>query len=318
MDNFFDYLFEDFYNHLEASTRIAFAGDWHMNLERVDKVLDRVERMGADVVLHVGDFGYFPALEDYDAFISRLTARAKLHDYFVVFIDGNHEQYTNSRYPRWQSETILTRDGLNALRDKADENGFVLVSPRVLWATRGATAKIGTAGGKRGVSFIGCGGAGSINREFEQMRRFWSPDEHVASDDVAAVKRGAERLGGVVDIMLTHDAPSGAPVPKSRIKGSLDKVQAHVLKEAEETRQNIAEAVSVAKPSVLFHGHWHVRNNGTNVPIDTNSGRTVIPSVQSLGDELRAGDNLCFTDTRLWDCDTDELNKRLIQGDLWV
>lgn len=290
---------ENFYEHLANAKTVAVAGDWHMNTERVNKVLTYVESKGVDVILHVGDFGYYPSLPGYEEYVSMITNRAKLHDYFVLFIDGNHEQYASSGTPAYSSDAVLTRAGLNDLRDTANEDGFVFITPRVVWATRGATARLGTAGGKRGMSFLACGGAGSINIEFEQMRRYWSINEQVTTEDVQRVKGGVERLGGVVDMMLTHDAPPTAPVPQSRIQSSLSNVPTRVLARAERSRANIADAVVAAKPRVLVHGHWHVRNDSKDVAVSATGGSEtfIVPRVLSLPDEFSQAKNVEFFST---------------------
>ena len=184
------------------------------------------------------------------------------------------------------------------MRNKADENGFVAITPRIIWATRGAAARIGTNKG-RGVSFIGLGGAGSIYREHAQMYGFWSPNEHVTGEDVARVADGVERLGGSVDIMLTHDAPAGAHVPALYAikpdEAEERKLSRRAVEDAEVTRERIADAVEVAKPTVLFHGHWHRFDRSAQSPIRS----VIVPMIISLSDETGVN-NLYFTDTTLW------------------
>lgn len=305
-----------FYEHLADATRIAIAGDWHMNILAIDKILNKVERMNAQVVLHTGDFGYFPSKEDYSTYVTHITERAIKGGYYVVFIEGNHEQYTGTEGYWWSSETILTREGLSTLRNKADEHGFVAITPRIIWATRGAAARIGTNKG-RGVSFIGLGGAGSIYREHAQMYGFWSPNEHVTNEDVARVADGVKRLGGSVDIMLTHDAPAGARVPTVHAIKPDDaearKLNRRAVEEAEVTRERIAEAVEIAHPTVLFHGHWHRFDRCAQTTI----GDVTVPMIISLSDETGVN-NLYFTDTSLWEGTEREIEKNLHRGSLWL
>ena len=68
---------------VSGATRVAVAGDWHGDVVPVRRILSKVARQGAQVVLHVGDFGYFPGRVEYWAFIAEVNARAELHDYVV-------------------------------------------------------------------------------------------------------------------------------------------------------------------------------------------------------------------------------------------
>lgn len=304
---------------VSGATRVAVAGDWHGDIVPVRRVLSKVARQGAQVVLHVGDFGYFPNRVEYWAFIAEVNARAELHDYVVVFVEGNHEQFnrTVSAAAGAGVGEVFAREGLDDLRASADGDGFVRVAPRVFWATRGASLRIGDAGGRRGLSFLGLGGAGSINREHMRFRGEWSKSELVKAEDVELVKAGVERVGGVVDVMVTHDAPAGAYMPRKHSGAPTVgergiSVPAEVWKDARQTREHIADAVAAAKPMCLFHGHWHSWNQEAQVPIRD----TIVPMVTSLAEE-HGTNNLLFTDTTLWDTTDSELRKRLHSNRLW-
>ena len=139
----------------------------------------------------------------------------------------------------------------------------------------------------------------------------------MTSEDVEAVKAGVERVGGVVDVMVTHDAPAGAYMPRKHsgaptVGGRGIPVPAEVWKDARQTREHIADAVEAAKPMCLFHGHWHSWNQEAQVPIRD----TIVPMVTSLAEE-HGTNNLLFTDTNLWDTTDSELRKRLHSNRLW-
>ena len=302
-----------FYEHISKATRIAIAGDWHLNIYAIDKILNNIARKNADVVLQVGDFGYFPNDELYSSYVKRITAHAQVHDYIVIFIDGNHEQYAPIPSAKYLDTTILTRDGLDVLKGRANEDGIVAITPRIFWATRGATIRIGTDGGKRGVSVLACGGAGSIDREYQQMRGDWSKSEFVTAADVEAVKQGVQRLGGSVDIMITHDAPMGAWYPAEIANKKASKVPASIVADCDKSRERLAEAVVAAEPTLLVHGHWHAYNRSVQVPV----GDIIIPETFSLVQETGAN-NLIFTDSTRWDCEPRELLKKLYGNALWI
>ena len=79
------------------------------------------------------------------------------------------------------------------------------------------------------------------------------------------------------------------------------------------TRERIADAVEIAKPTVLFHGHWHRFDRSTQSPIRS----VTVPMIISLSDETGAN-NLYFTDATLWEGSEREIEKNLHRGSLWL
>ena len=93
-----------------------------------------------------------------------------------------------------------------------------------------------------------------------------SPDKHVAGNrwaDAEATKvEDLDRLlanspEGGLDVLLTHDAPTQV---RGVLGNKIFSVPTYIEIEADESRRLLARAVNETMPSVLVHGHWHMRN----------------------------------------------------------
>jgi hypothetical protein len=59
---------------------------------------------------------------------------------------------------------------------------------------------------------------------------------------------------GPVDVIVAHDAPSGVEIPG--LGGGWPPAELYV---ADLHRQKVSEVVDVTRPTLYFHGHYHVR-----------------------------------------------------------
>jgi hypothetical protein len=81
---------------LATPARVAFAGDWHANTRWSIAAIAYAADHGADVIVHLGDFGY----EFRSAFVSGLDRALTRAGLRLLFVDGNHENFpTLLRYP---------------------------------------------------------------------------------------------------------------------------------------------------------------------------------------------------------------------------
>ena len=98
------------------------------------------------------------------------------------------------------------------------------------------------------------GGAYSVDGpEFRTIGKDWWPE-----DEEPTVEQ-AERLiaGGPVDLLVTHDAPTGVDVvPKFDLP-------AEIKERADRTRHLLAKVVRELQPPLLVCGHWHQRVTST-------------------------------------------------------
>jgi len=203
---------------------VAFAGDWHCNPDwAVDTIRDgRVA--GAEVIVHLGDFGYeFPA-----SYLNAVEDALADTGIELWFVDGNHECFpVLERFP-------LIVDGRRQLTEHIFHlpRGF-----RWTWS---------------GIRFLAVGGAYSIDRPWRQQDVSWWAGETITDDDVAAAV-----AGGPVDALVAHDCPAGVPMPWLAATAHLwrrDDIAA-----SDENRALLARIVEAVQPRWVWHGHYHHR-----------------------------------------------------------
>lgn len=203
---------------------IAIFGDWHGDAGWALTAVRSAAREGVRTALHVGDFGLdWPGAK-------RGRYETKLNKYLVdlgvvlIVSGGNHDN--------WETLAKLSveLDGTAAVRSNI----------RVL--PRGGRTEV------EGLVVGGLGGAFSVDYHHRTEGKDWWPNEEPTQEE-------AEKLvaGGPLDILITHDAPSGVP-----LKGDFE-LHPELTKQAERTRLWLRQVVdSLAVPHV-FCGHWHQR-----------------------------------------------------------
>lgn len=203
---------------------VLVAGDTHGNNEWCADLVRLTTRLGLDVVVQLGDFGYWEHTDWGRVFLDDLQAVCAAAGVLWVFIDGNHENHEMLR------SLPVSPDGTVKVRDN------------IVWLPRGFRFNIA------GVSFAAFGGAYSIDRRSRVTGRSWWPGEEITDDDLAAL--GTEQ----VDVLLTHDMPLGITVTGLTRIHPDDDARSYLQ------RRYVTEAVSAVKPKLLLHGHWHVRH----------------------------------------------------------
>lgn len=210
------------------------------------------------MVWQLGDAGFrWPAGRGrFDRRVERYLAD---HDVDLIWLDGNHDAHSRLRKLR------------------LDDDGFVPLSDRIRYAPRGHRF---IADGRR----IGVlGGAYSIDRDrrLEGMT-VWADLEEVTQRDVDTL--GDDDL----DVLLTHEAPTGTPV------ASTLRLPAEEAAHATVSRDLVRQAVERTRPALLAHGHWHQRLQSDLLRDDGGVTR-----VESLASRTTDGDAVILNLTTL-------------------
>jgi len=213
--------------------RVGFAGDWHGNFKWARNCIRAFASQGIGTVFHLGDFGLWPGA-DGEEYLQRLHQECDSSSVALFITLGNHEDY----------------DRVSSMSTDGDGWMFIERYPLFRFAPRGHIWE------HSGALFASLGGAVSIDRGTRIPGRTWWPDEAIGENDVAALRRNLNAFGGgVVDIMLTHDAPAG--VTRQGIVPRPSWVTEEIEFDAWQGRLLLAEACDVAQPRSLLHGHWH-------------------------------------------------------------
>lgn len=159
---------------------VMFVGDSHGNTIYMRRVLDIAKETGVTLVIHVGDFGFWPG-SVWTGKINKMFKRARVA---LWVIDGNHD---------WP-------EGF-AMYVKPIDN----IKPGLTTIPRGSVKTIG----RTKIGFMG--GAVSIDQSARTHGRSWWPSEMLTPEDV-----NTAIANGPVDIWVTHDAVEHPPVIQPR------------------------------------------------------------------------------------------------------
>jgi hypothetical protein len=198
----------------------------------------------------VGDFGLWGG-QDGASYLRKVHSLLGNYDMLLIITPGNHENYD------MLERFLINKDGF-MYRPDVD---------RIWFAPRGHIWLHGEA------SMGSLGGTGSIDYRQRTLGKSWWIQEAITSKDVDTLRFNFLSSGlDNLDVMMTHDSPSGVDVKKSRTlnEPDLDNYLNH-------QRILVRNAVDVAAPRTLIHGHWHTYLNATlegvnesMIPYDTN------------------------------------------------
>ena len=251
--------------------RVALAGDWHGNTGWACHVVEEAAKLLADeyrpTIIHAGDFGIWPGAAGRD-YLTELGRALAAYDVEVWFVDGNHE---------WHPE-------LKALCDEERSNGGqglvpiddeILSNAYIKWIPRGHRWQW------HGKTWMGLGGAVSVDAAVRTKGRSWWPEETITGEQFTHATRP-----GKVHVMLTHDAPSAVRMSFGQPPSFWDVMD---LARADAHRESLQDAVDKIQPEVLIHGHYHRPVRQTIEPYGT----------QVIGLDMDGADgNFTLFDTR--------------------
>ena len=209
--------------------RVLLVGDTHANTAWLTRaVIPSAVREDADLILQVGDFGWWPGDGTGDVFIEA----ARRSPVPVWWIDGNHEHHDDLARRRHAAELASTEP--------------LPLGGNLTHLPRGARLDLD------GVGAVVCGGAHSIDRQLRNPGQSWFEAERITDADIAH-----SVAGGHADILFSHDAPAGWEIPgllpdefiSPRLRAELPSCWSH--------RRALAEVFAVTTPSLVVHGHYH-------------------------------------------------------------
>lgn len=207
--------------------KVLLAGDWHGNWVRAIEVIRIADERGVEVIVHVGDFGYWTPGLSTDMYLKKVNEACKKAGITLLWVDGNHECHSVLL-----NQPIDEATGVRRIRSN------VYHLPRGFrWTWHGKT-------------WLALGGAVSVDRHMRTENRSWWPEEIISGDDAELAKKG-----GKADFMVTHDAPNKVFIPGLMS----DMFPRDLIYKSELHRDVLGDVVDVVCPDFLFHGHYHVR-----------------------------------------------------------
>jgi predicted phosphodiesterase len=233
--------------------RIFVAGDTHGNGPWWSYLLPQASLRRADVVVQVGDFGFWEHSPSGVAYLDQAEDAADEHGLTIYALHGNHDNWS----------LVMRRYG-----ERRDPDGFVIVRPHIRYIPQG---HIWTWAGVRIRAF---GGAYSVDKHWRldyerklnrrdasraEGRRdaglpaepakdytgsLWFPDEEMTDAEFAELMcADAQNL----DLVFSHDKPRGSN-PGLPLKDD---------PECRPNQDRLQLALVAHQPAVWVHGHLH-------------------------------------------------------------
>lgn len=227
----------------EPKTDILVVGDVHGSWQQMEKAIRYAHDSGLDTIFQVGDYGIW---HNDKPFLNQQQHLLEEWGIQLLFIDGNHENF-----PRLYDKKVLD-DGTRYVRENITH-----VPRGYRWEWHGLT-------------FLGLGGAASIDKRFRRPGYSWWPEELITVEDILTAQ-----AGGPVDVMFTHDSPRTAPNSVTDdYMGQLGAIEYYGAAEVAyctDHRDRLAEVTNVTTPRLLIHGHYHKAMYGTYMHGDDNN-----------------------------------------------
>lgn len=205
--------------------RVLVLGDTHGAGGWVDLAVRTASALGINTILQVGDFGFWPHYGSGRVFMETTQSILGRYGIELWWVDGNHENHD------WLAE------------QPRDDEGFWRAGP-IVHIGRGSRWTWGDR------TFLGCGGAYSIDKPYRREGESWWAGETITESDL--LRCGTDH----VDVLVTHDAPLGA----QNIMGPGTVGDKDSYPESHANRTRVASLCDATSPELLVHGHYHHRN----------------------------------------------------------
>lgn len=186
--------FEGIKMNFNQIKKIGLIGDSHGNWEDLIIASNKLNSLGVDLIIQVGDFGWW---------LETMPNFPKL-PYPIYFIDGNHEHFNDL-----------------FIKVSRDKTGITKIQENLFYIHRGSTIKIGN------LNFAFMGGGISIDRGYRKEGIDWFPEEFPSYREYNRLFTYDKK----VDCFITHDAPDLiiANIFKNLIPDSLSKNNRDIL-----------------------------------------------------------------------------------------
>lgn len=208
---------------------VGVIGDTHGNTMWTMDAIKALHAKGARVILHVGDFGFWPGKSG-ARYVRKVNKVLTDLDMIMLVTLGNHEDYS-------QTAKAVQVEGMPV--------GFTHLThvPRLIILDRPTRWMMGDR------SFLSVGGANSIDYHARTLGKDYWLEEQITDEDVDNA-----RVGGYADVMVTHDTATGV---MGDVTDSADEWTDEGFKYAQKSSDQVKRIMDEVQPRLNLFGHYH-------------------------------------------------------------
>jgi hypothetical protein len=241
--------------------RILVVGDLHCDTAAARMAIDHAAAVGADVLVQLGDFGFWPRTEPGRKFIRKAEARLAQVGLDLWWVAGNHDD----------RQALGTRQvGADGRRQVSDHMFHLPRGHRWTWGN---------------TTWVAAGGAVSLDRYGRTEGVSWFRDEGLTESEVDRII-----ADGLADVVVSHDAPWGVRTLERRLRLDLPPSEREsswpddLLETSDDHMKRVRRLVDGVRAGQVLHGHHHFRYD------DVLAGQHGAVAVTGLGDNQGAID----------------------------
>ena len=244
--------------------RILVVGDLHCDTAAARLVIDHAASVGADVIVQLGDFGFWPRTEPGRKYLRKAEVKLAQVGLELWWVDGNHDDM------RALSSRPVAPDGR---RRVAEHVWHLPRGHRWAWGD---------------TEWMAAGGAVSLDRYARAEGVSWFRNEALSEIEVDQMV-----AQGFADVVVSHDGPWGVGTLQRRFSLDLPPSEREswwpddLLGESDEHMRRVRRLVDGVRASKVFHGHHHVRYD------DEFAARHGTVRVTGLGDNRGLPEQAC-------------------------
>lgn len=215
-------------------SNIGLLGDTHGNPVWMRHAIQTFAKNDIKTVIQVGDFGIYQNRGGMH-FAQKTNEWMQEHGMDMIVVPGNHEDW----------------DYINDLY--VHEDGWMRLGKNIRVAPRGHRWEM------EGKTFVGLGGAPSVDRKYRQDVMAMYPKEKLWWEQEAITQADVDQQleDGYADVMVCHDAPWGVPGIEAKIGANPYGFDLDDLAYALDGRMRMYDALQAVRPKLFLHGHYH-------------------------------------------------------------
>jgi hypothetical protein len=222
----------------EEAQTVLILGDIHGRFQEAERLYNSIRRVYSpleiDLLIQVGDFGFWPQSGDVDPWTLELDHRA-------VFVDGNHERHDILQSDQFEEPNL----GLDPYHSYKAGDWTRCMKDIWEYKSRGSI--------EDGILYIG--GASSIDKHMRTAGQDWFSDEDIQYGQKMRTMENIDEYGPEnIHTVISHEAPAGFDLSEACHKEEI---------KDDSNRRFLQDVLKKVEPDRWYFGHYHGKLSGS-------------------------------------------------------